>query len=412
MNVLLINQYAGNKGDRAVLYALCNMLIRNYPDCQVVVSTSSPELWQDYPFYEQNCIRFIPSAWDYERIQPRGLYWKLLNKLKKYTFTILRETSLRKINICKFISNPEFYKAVKKADGVISVGGHHFTTILSRDLVSSINFDASIALTINKLICFSQSFGPFKFYNDRNYLFTRSILDKCLLLCPREDSSVDELKKMHLSNVQIRSTYESVITLNREFSHYVAVENRPKVIGVAIYCTQHRNSIEEQLYIRTISDFSEFVIRYGYKVIFFPMELKNSEPDDRPMIQKIVANISDKDSVEIINNDLLTLDHLKKVAECRLFIGHKTHSTIFALTTGTPLIGITYHPKTLEFMKMYGLEEYAIDDHFLSFDILKEKFLIIEPQLSMIGHQCNALSRKFADKIEQDFLYAIGLFQK
>lgn len=82
------------------------------------------------------------------------------------------------------------------------------------------------------------------------------------------------------------------------------------------------------------------------------------------------------------------------------------------MTTGTPLIGIAYHPKTIEFMRMYGVEKYAIDDKILSFDLLKEKFLQIEPLLSEIGVHCNTMSRKFADKIEQDFLYAIGLFQK
>ncbi len=412
MKVLLINQYAGNKGDRAVLYAMCNMLIRNYPDCQIVVSTSSPELWQDYPFYEKNCIRFIPSAWDYVRIKPRGLYWKLLNALKKYTFTILRETTLRRINICKFISNPEFYKAVKEADGVISVGGHHFTTILSRDLVSSINFDASIAVTLNKLICFSQSFGPFNFYNKRNRLFTTSILGQCLLLCPRENSSTEELKNLHLGKVQIHRTFETVISLNKEFSEYVAIENRPCKIGIAIYCTQYRSPTERLQYIKTISDFSEFVIHRGYGVVFFPMELKNSAPDDRPMIHEIIGQISTKNAVEIIDEDLQTLDHLRRIEDCRLFVGHKTHSTIFALTTGTPLIGIAYHPKTIEFMRMYGVEKYAIDDKILSFDLLKEKFLQIEPLLSEIGVHCNTMSRKFADKIEQDFLYAIGLFQK
>lgn len=412
MHFVLINQYAGNKGDRAVLYAMCNMLIRNYHDCQIVVSTSSPELWRDYSFYEKNCIRFIPSAWDYERIQPRGLYWKLLNKLKKYTFTILREATLRRINICKFISNPEFYKAVTKADGVISVGGHHFTTILSRDLVSSINFDASIAVTLNKLICFSQSFGPFNFYNNRNRLFTTSILDQCLLLCPREDSSIGELKNLHLGKVQIHRTFETVISLNKKFPDYVAIEDRSCKIGIAIYCTQYRSPMERLQYIKTMSDFSEFVIHRGYEVIFFPMELKDSEPDDRPMIHEIIDQISTKEAVQIIDEDLQTLDHLQRVADCRLFIGHKTHSTIFALATGTPLIGIAYHPKTIEFMKMYGLEEYVIDDKCLTFDILKERFLHIEPFLSEIGVQCNMKSREFADKIEQDFLYAVRLFQK
>ena len=204
--------------------------------------------------------------------------------------------------------------------------------------------------------------------------------------------------------------YPSNFNGNRNLCMYF--KDRSCKIGIAIYCTQYRSPMERLQYIKTMSDFSEFVIHRGYEVIFFPMELKDSEPDDRPMIHEIIDQISTKEAVQIIDEDLQTLDHLQRVADCRLFIGHKTHSTIFALATGTPLIGIAYHPKTIEFMKMYGLEEYVIDDKCLTFDILKERFLHIEPFLSEIGVQCNMRSREFANKIEQDFLYAVRLFQK
>lgn len=412
MNILLINQYAGNKGDRAVLYAMCVMLIRRYPDCQIIVSTSSPELWEGYSYYEDHHIKFIPSAWNYSNITQPSIYWRFLNKFKKYTFTILRESALKGFKLYRFLANPSFYNAAKWADGIISVGGHHFTTILSRDLVSNINFDAAIAVNINNLICFSQSFGPFEFHNNRNQVFTKSILNKCLLLSPRENSSVKELEKLQLKDPEIHQTYESVISLNKLFTTYTPIENRPKKIGIAIYCTQYRNSADMQQYIETFSEFSNFIIKYGYKVVFFPMELKGSVPDDRPVIHKIINEITQKEEVELIDEDLTTLEHLNQVAKCRLFVGHKTHSTIFALTTGTPLIGIAYHPKTIEFMKLYDLEKYAIDDKKLSTQILIDKFLELENKLSQVGLHCNNLSQDYASKIEQDFVYAISLLKK
>lgn len=412
MNILLINQYAGNKGDRAVLYAMCVMLIRRYPDCQIIVSTSSPELWEGYSYYEDHHIKFIPSAWDYSNITQPSIYWRFLNKFKKYTFTILRESALKGFKLYRFLANPSFYNAAKWADGIISVGGHHFTTILSRDLVSSINFDAAVAVNMKKMICFSQSFGPFEFHNNRNRIFTKSILNKCLLLSPREDASVNELQKMKLVEPKIQQTYESVISLNKLFLNYTPIEDRPKRIGIAIYCTQYRSATDMQHYIETFSQFSNFIIECGYKVVFFPMELKGSAPDDRPVIHKIINEITRKKDVEIIDEDLPTLEHLSQVAKCRLFVGHKTHSTIFALTTGTPLIGVAYHPKTIEFMKLYDLERYAIDDKELTTQILVDKFSDLETQLSRVGLHCNNLSKKYASKIEQDFVYAINLLKK
>lgn len=258
---------------------------------------------------------------------------------------------------------------------------------------------------MNNLICFSQSFGPFEFYNNRNRIFTESILNKCLLLSPRENSSVKELQNLQLKGPEIRQTYESVISLNKLFSDYMPIEKRPKRIGIAIYCTQYRNATDMQQYIETFSQFSNFIIKCGYKVVFFPMELKGSAPDDRPIIHKIINGITQKEEVELIDEDLTTLEHLNQVAKCRLFVGHKTHSTIFALTTGTPLIGVAYHPKTIEFMKLYKLEKYAINDKELSTQILVDKFLDLETKLSQVGLQCNNLSQDYASKIEQDFVY-------
>lgn len=70
MNILLIHQYAGNKGDRAVLYATCSIIRSIAPSIHISVSTSSPELWEGYSYYQEQQIEFIPSAWDYTRIPP------------------------------------------------------------------------------------------------------------------------------------------------------------------------------------------------------------------------------------------------------------------------------------------------------------------------------------------------------
>ena len=51
MRILLINQYSGNKGDRAVLYAMCRILKSIYRDVEITVSTSDPELWNGYKYY-------------------------------------------------------------------------------------------------------------------------------------------------------------------------------------------------------------------------------------------------------------------------------------------------------------------------------------------------------------------------
>ena len=378
MNILLIHQYAGNKGDRAVLFALVKLIKNNHPDASITVSTSDPLLWNDFSTFSYSDVTFVPSAWDFQQGVGHSLYWKLLHKIEKYTFTILRELYLRNLSrpFVRFLMNPECYSALKQCDMAISVGGHHFTTILSRDLVSSINYDAACVLSMGKkLVCFSQSFGPFDFHNNHNREFTKKILNSCLALYPREKDARTSLLSLGVKESLIHNTFETVLSLNSLFTNgYILPSARDKVVGVAIYATQKREPSVYNDYVNAIASFCSYVIHKGFKVNFFPMELKGTPPDDRILINDIISRVEGSSSCHVYDKDMNTPQHLGEVAKCRFFVGHKTHSTIFAMATGTPLIAIAYHPKTIQFMKQFGVEKYSIDDKQLSVDFLNNSF--------------------------------------
>lgn len=389
MKILLINQYAGNKGDRAVLYATCRLLKTIDPSVEITVSTSDPDLWKGYDFYIENAISFVPNAWEFEsQISSRRCYWSFIEKVKKYTFTLLRESYLAfsHFYFAKYLINPAFYKAAKQSDLVISLGGHHFTTLLSRDLVSSINYDAMSVLSIKKkLICFSQSFGPFLFHNPRNLALTHKILSSCSMLYPREREAEEELLRFGIPREKILPTFETVLSLNGLIKDHTPPSQRAKQVGISIYCTQQRSVNEQNSYVQTIVSMCDHATAQGYTVCFFPMELKGSGPDDRIMIYRILEHVSDKEHCSCIENDLPTKEHLQQIARCQIFVGHKTHSTIFALATGTPLIAIAYHPKTFKFMEQFDMSRYALDDKTLSATTLIEKFEQIRTEIDLVG---------------------------
>ncbi len=408
MNILLIHQYAGNKGDRAVLYATCSIIRSIAPSIHISVSTSSPELWEGYSYYQEQQIEFIPSAWDYTRIPRNKKYWNIINKIKKYTFTIMRESYLSHCSslVNRFLINPSFFEKARRADLVISVGGHHFTTILSKDLVSSINFDAMAVMSMKKkTICFSQSFGPFDFHNPRNKKLTQRLLSNCSVLYPREEQSKQSLIDLGISPSLIKGTYETVISLNSLFPFHTQPSKREKKIGIAIYSTQQRSPEKHERYIETFSSFCDFAVSKGYKVVFFPMELKGTLPDDRVLIKEILNRVKQPNECECtyIDKDMPTHEHLQEVAKCRIFIGHKTHSTIFALTSGTPLIGIAYHPKTIEFMKQFNIEQYGIKDDELTSKILENTFNRIEKELDTIGENTFQKSKYISILLQNTF---------
>lgn len=404
-NILLIHQYAGNKGDRAVLFAFCNMIKSKFPECCIRVSTSDPAMWNGEEYFKKNGVIFVPSAWDFQ-FGCDKVYWKFVNKFRKYTFTILRESLLLNIgaNFARLFINPLFCKAAKESDLTISVGGHHFTTILSRDLVSSINYDSMATLMLRKpFICFSQSFGPFEFHNERNSRLTRMLLSSCGGLYTREEKSVEELIALGMPADKIFQTYESVISLNLLFEKWKPINEREDKVGIAIYCAQSRTQEARRKYVENMVKVADGLNERGLSVVFFPMELKGSGPDDRHMIQEILSKVQNQAKCSLIEEDMDTLKHLKAVEKCKVFIGHKTHSTIFALLTGTPLIGIAYHPKTREFMRQFGFEDNCIDDKFFDAEPILAIYDRMSNQLEKIGESQFNTSKEMALKIHEDF---------
>lgn len=410
MKILLVNQYAENKGDRAVLFALCMLIRQNEPAAEIVVSTSAPEQWAGSEFLSQNKIALVPWAWDYQRTGERErIYWSLLTRFQRYTFTMFREALLLGIHgLGRWFTNPLFRRELMASDLVISVGGHHYTTLLSKDLVSSINFDAmSVVDSCKKLVLFSQSFGPFEFHNPRNEKLTRHILEYSQGLYARESSSGETLSRFGISISKIHNCKETVFALNRLFPHRLPISQRPKRVGIAIYCAQKRTPEAELIYCKNIAGFIDAISRQGFSVCFFPMELKGSLPDDRPMIQKIIGLVKSPECCSYVEEDLPTPQHLNEVAKCQLFVGHKTHSTIFSLLTGTPLIGICYHPKTREFMKQFGMESYAIDDVRLTTEILLQKFNELYCRAEEVSASVFQQSQLFSAELDRDIVQAI-----
>lgn len=410
MNILLIHQYAGNKGDRAVAFAMCNLIKSIDPTASITISTSSPELWNNEPYYQENNIKFSTNSWDFTKASPR-CYWGAIQKVQKYTFTILRTLYLRfgKNHVCRWFINPAFKKAVANADLVISVGGHHFTTLLSRDLVSSINYDAMATLSMGKqLVCFSQSFGHFEFHNPQNELLTRKILSSCELLLPREPKATEDLKRMGVPVGKIKETYETVISLNSLITTYVAPSKRKKRVGIAIYATQKREEAVHANYVQSFVDVCNHINSHGYEVRFFPMELKGTGPDDRILIKEITDKVANQDRCIVYDEDMTSANHILEVSKCQLFIGHKTHSTIFSMATGTPLVGIAYHVKTREFMHQFGCEQYCIDDDKLNSLNLISSFDALLSNMDSVGFSLFEKAKEMGRVITEDMKIVIN----
>jgi polysaccharide pyruvyl transferase WcaK-like protein len=216
----------------------------------------------------------------------------------------------------------------------------------------------------------------------------------------RDIQSKEELGNFQIGNDKIKQTYESVIGLSDLFTDYVIPSKREQILGISIYSTQVRKKLE---YIRTTGAFINHAIEKGFKVRIFPMELKDAGSDDRPLIYDILDYVHDRGQCIVEETDLDTLTHLAEISKCRVFVGHKTHSIIFALTTGTPVVALAYHSKAEDFMNQYELNAYCIPDSELTDNRLINTFDEVCSKIDTLGSQIFDKSREYGNAVRKDF---------
>jgi len=409
MKVLVINQCSTNKGDRAVLFFVLRELARNGAD-QVTVSASNPEYWEDKPDFPDAAVRVIPWGWDISRKKGISFWGKVIHRTQKVilkrriNFPLVRNALIagKRPWYLRFLVNRQFVKAVQDADIVISTGGHHITTMFVPDAVTPQIFDMAAALLYDKpLVLWSQSIGPFGFKSPKSKLMVQKILSGAGRIFIRDKASAEQIEKMGASLEHVSETFESVFGLCDIVKSRIRPSDRPPVMGVAVYVHTRANQPKKhENHARYFASLIDHAIKAGYKVRFFPMELQGT---DRHCIEAVINSVDKKGNCEIVEGFPGTSDHINAVAQCRIFVGHKTHSQIFSLVAATPLLAIAYHKKTEDFMAQFGLEKYCITDAQISAEKLTELFGEINNNLDSINRKEEEVGSKMCMQVREDF---------
>jgi len=355
-------------------------------------------------------VRVIPWGWDVSRKKNSGLigkvfhlFWKV--KLPRWIhFPLVRDALIsgRRPWYLGFLVNKEFLKAVKEADLVISTGGHHLTTIIAGSIRTPQIFDMAIALLYDRpLLLWSQSIGTFDFQSPANKTMVQKILSNAGQIFIRDEASEEEIRRLGLSLEHMSKTRESVFGLYDVVKSRTKPSDRQNILGISVWTGNKKAASAWEHYVRSFAAFVDYAIETGgYKVRFFPMEMQGA---DRPCIEDIIKLVDQKNSCEIVENFPGTIEHINAIAQCKIFLGHKTHSQIFSLVGATPLIAVAYHKKTEDFMAQFALEDYCIVDMQLSSEKLIEMFDKINDNLDTVSRKQQETAFEMYKKVGEDF---------
>jgi polysaccharide pyruvyl transferase WcaK-like protein len=263
-------------------------------------------------------------------------------------------------------------------------------------------FDMAVTLLYEKpLLLWSQSIGSFKFKSPKSRLMVQKILSGAGQIFIRDEDSAEQIKEMQVPLEHVSKTRESVFGLCDIVKSRTKPSTRPPVMGISVYVHTRANQLKEhENNPRYFASLIDHAIEAGYKVRFFPMELQGT---DRSFIEAVINNVNRKENCEIVEGFPGTSDHINTISQCKMFVGHKTHSQIFSLLAATPLLAIAYHKKTEDFMAQYGLEKYCITDEQIGAEKLIELFDEINNNLDFINQKQEMAGSEMCKQVREDF---------
>lgn len=387
MNLVIIGYWVGNKGDQAVTTFIMEMMERSESVERVYVTATKPKVAASL-FRGYGKVSFVPYGSRFYAPEGSSLFAKVMRRVHQVMFCrvdfprmvrAVMEGEGQKGVLTKSASLVRLYR---ESSGAIVTGGHHLTTMRDTEMIAPIPYDMGLAcLSHTPLYLWSQSIGPLDIKGAENKGFVARLLGAAKELYVREPSSVPVVEDFGVDSKRVRKTYDSVFGLAGIYSDLRESHERDDCMGVSLFFGNMRTQQEEDRYVEMMVGFVSAAHQRGLSARFFPME---ATPREYALIGRIEEGVPEA-CVSIADTNVDTYAHMKEVSRCRFFLGHKTHSVVFALCTNTPLIALEYHPKTKEFMRLFGMERFSITDTLATQEWFEDALqALIEDEASLI----------------------------
>jgi hypothetical protein len=138
----------------------------------------------------------------------------------------------------------------------------------------------------------------------------------------------------------------------------------------------------------------------GYEPILIPFWEKNVEA---------VRNLATRERIDFFEDWFNIESTLNLINSCKILIGQKLHSLVFAAATGTPFISLEYQPKCYDFVESVGFQDYTIKTDIVSEEKILNLFIAIienygemQKKLAKNVESYREKQRNFAQNIIRD----------
>ena len=357
-------------GNLALLDSTLRLITNRLPDVNVEISAFDPEsISATYPSYlVHECLWAQPLS----RLNRRD---RLIWIVREIVWILVHLSSLligrlrgKEINPTLYTSDERkirFLHAVKSADVAVSISGEMISPVFRKRLpFFLIQYLISI-LSGTSVVLFPQSIG--KFHRGILALFTRSILNRCAYVMPRDELSLQNVQHLKIKPSVVKLVPDIAIT--QEYAHKSItdsvlacagmVHERRPYVGVTI---SEFNRIDYLAYRKTLAEMCRYVCRSlnGSVILFSPNMPYRGERSDYETAIELKEEIGAEYNVTLLNETFTPAIFKGLLSRMDFFISSRMHASILATMAGTPTIVINSQPKLKGYMNMIGQEEWAL----------------------------------------------------
>lgn len=405
MNLVIVGYWVGNKGDQAVATFVMEMIDRSESVEKVYVTATKPGVAARL-FEKYKKATFVPYGSEFYTPEGSSLFVRIARKVHQMKFcrmdfpcmvTAVVKGRGQSDVLARSSSLVSLYR---KTTGMIVTGGHHLTTMRDTDMVAPIPYDIGLAyLSHTPYYLWSQSIGPLDIEKKENRCFVKHLLGEARGLYVREPSSISIVENYGVDPEKVHETYDSVFGLAGIYADLRESHNRDDCMGISLFFGNMKTKQEEDRYVDMMAGFVGAMHQRGLSVRFFPMEATSRE---YALICRIREGAPEA-CVSVADTNVDTYTHMKEVSRCRFFLGHKTHSVVFALCTNTPLIALEYHPKTKEFMRLFGMERFSIEDELATQEWFEDALQMLIEEEKLLAEKLDSRNADVSKTVMGDF---------
>lgn len=434
--IYIVNSYSPNLGDLAIISTMLATLKDEFPRTEFVVSADNPEITAVY----------IPDV-----KLTRSLSSRSSSRLRQHLNHLLYYRNLTWLYFKKRGINPFFLtrKPTRQAlyeyldaDMVVSCGGGYLNDNAGPAFLGCLR-DLNIGVRLKKpVVLYAQSIGPFS--NEHLKSIASDVLSGVNAINLRDEISVEYVKDLNLKNsvpIEVTADIANLLPLSDiQYTKDLLIEEGLNITRPFVTMTLKPWSFpgspdsekKRQSYIDALNGLIRHINeKYHTNVLLIPMDIDNipnsgvksiiknylmtfikiRDLSERGLIDEIMEKNHGNEGLRVLKGRYSPSVVKTIISLSELHVATRMHSSIFAASTGVPILGIAYEPKMKSFMETLHQEEYLMDIYSVNtpeiitrFDNLWEKRQESKQEILKQSVELNLKANENADFVRKTFL--------